>query len=944
MKKNVISVKGARENNLKNIDIDIPKDSLVVITGPSGSGKSTLAFDTIFAEGKRRYVESLSSYARQFLGGSEKPDVDSIDGLAPAISIDQRTGSNNPRSTVGTITEIHDYLRLLYARIGVPICPVHNTVIKSQSPQSIADKVLTEYAGMRVQILSPVINKEKGTHVKMLEYLLKEGYSRVYINDELYNLLDEIENIKLDKNKKHTINVVIDRIVPSVEDSARVLSAVETALDMGHGNLLIDKEGQIISFSQNYACPDCGFSVPDLEPRLFSFNNPIGACNKCGGLGSLKEPDINIIIPDMSMSLSEGAIQIGGFSTDTYYYQQLASACTHYGIDLDKPVNSLNARELDIIMNGADEYIPLNYVSSTMNFSKDFLWEGVGGNVRRRYLETSSDRQRKALDALMTNSTCSACHGTRLSKEVLAIRIGGLNIHELGEMPIRDAAVFLDNLELSDNDMLIGKMVFDEVKARYHFLINVGLDYLNLTRSATTLSGGEAQRIRLATQIGSKLTGVLYVLDEPSIGLHQRDNDRLINTLKGMRDLGNSMIVVEHDEDTMLEADYIIDIGPGSGSYGGNVVAHGTPSQIMKNKDSLTGAYLSGREKIEVPSVRRPQDQGFISIINAHENNLKNINVEIPKNNMVCVTGVSGSGKSTLINQVLFKNMYNHFNRDIHIKAGAVDKIEGIDSFKKVIDIDQKPIGRTPRSNPATYVGVFDDIRDLFAELPESKLRGYQKGRFSFNVRGGRCDECDGDGIIKIEMNFLPDVYVTCEKCRGRRYNDDVLQIKYKGKNISDVLNMEISEAFEFFENIPKIKKKLATLVEVGLGYLTLGTPATVLSGGEAQRIKISKELQKVTKGETLYILDEPTTGLHSIDIKNLIRVLQRLVDNGNSMIIIEHNLDLIKVCDYIIDIGPEGGDKGGNILDACSPEQLVKNKESYTGMYLKKYLDKGEV
>ncbi|MGL5020627.1 MAG: excinuclease ABC subunit UvrA, partial [Mycoplasmatales bacterium] len=584
----------------------------------------------------------------------------------------------------------------------------------------------------------------------------------------------------------------------------------------------------------------------------------------------------------------------------------------------------------------------LNYSSSTMNFTKDFLWEGIGGNVKRRYLETSSDRQRKSLDALMTNSSCSECHGTRLSKEVLSIRIGGINIHELGEMPIRDAAVFLDNLVLSENDMLIGKMVFDEVKARYHFLINVGLDYLNLTRSAVTLSGGEAQRIRLATQIGSKLTGVLYVLDEPSIGLHQRDNDRLINTLKGMRDLGNSMLVVEHDEDTMLSADYIIDIGPGSGIYGGEIIAHGTPQQIMKNKKSLTGAYLSGRESIEVPSVRRKQDKGYIEIIGASENNLQNVGVKIPKANMVCVTGVSGSGKSTLINQVLYKNMYNHFNKDIHIKAGEVKDIKGIDSFKKVIDIDQKPIGRTPRSNPATYVGVFDDIRDLFADLPESKLRGYQKGRFSFNVRGGRCDECDGDGIIKIEMNFLPDVFVTCEKCRGKRYNEDVLQIKYKGKNISDILNMEISEAHQFFTNIPKIKLKLGTLVEVGLGYLKVGTPATVLSGGEAQRIKISRELQKVTKGETLYILDEPTTGLHSIDIKNLIVVLQRLIDNGNSMIIIEHNLDLIKVSDYIIDLGPEGGDKGGIIIDACQPEALVKNKDSYTGLYLKKYLTKG--
>lgn len=942
MKKNKIVIKGARENNLKNIDVELPKDQLVVITGPSGSGKSTLAFDTIYAEGQRRYIESLSSYARQFLGGSEKPEVDSIEGLSPAISIDQKSGSNNPRSTVGTVTEIYDYLRLLYARIGKPICPKHGTEIKASSPKDISNSILEQYDDERIEIIARVVNKQKGTHVKLLESLLKDGFTKVEINGDRVELDEEIDDIKLNKNKKHNIDIIVDRMRVSSDIKARILTAVETANDHGNGYVMVRCNDKVEEFSSNFACEKCGFSVPEIEPRLFSFNAPFGSCNNCGGLGELKEPDIDLIVPDKSLSLYDGAININGFNPDgSYYFQMLENACYHYNISMEVPFSELTDEEVNIIMYGSDEMLAINYQSATMEFTKEYRYEGVANNISRRYVETSSNRMRKALEAKMANHTCSKCKGSRLSEQVLAIRINGLNIHEVTKLPIIDSLEFFENLTLTENEALVAKMVLDEINARFNFLKNVGLEYLDLARAAMTLSGGEAQRIRLATQIGSKLTGVLYVLDEPSIGLHQRDNDRLISTLKGMRDLGNTLIVVEHDEDTMREADYLIDIGPGSGEYGGEIVACGTPDEVMANKDSITGQYLAGTRKIEVPEVRRKQNNGKIKIKGAKANNLKNVNVNIPLQNFVCVTGVSGSGKSSLVNEVLYKNIYNYFNPELKRKAGEVRSVEGLEQIKKVIDIDQKPIGRTPRSNPATYVGVFDDIRDLFAELPESKALGYKKGRFSFNVRGGRCEHCEGDGIIKIEMNFLPDVYVTCDVCDGKRYNEEVLGVKYKGKNISDVLNMSIQEAYDFFANIPKIERKFKTLLEVGLGYLRVGTPATVLSGGEAQRIKLAKELQKVTKGSTLYILDEPTTGLHSEDIKRLISVLQRLVDNGNSMLIIEHNLDLIKVADFIIDIGPEGGAKGGTVVAQTTPEKLVDIEGSYTGKYLKEHLSK---
>ncbi len=942
MKKNEIVIKGAKENNLKNIDINIPKDKLVVITGPSGSGKSTLAFDTIYAEGKRRYVESLSSYARQFLGGSEKPLVDSIDGLSPAISIDQKSGSNNPRSTVGTITEIYDYLRLLYARIGRPYCPTHELEIKSQSAKSITDKIIKESDGKKAQVISKVVEKEKGTHQKVFESLLKDGYTRIILNQEQINLVDEIDNIKLNKNKKHTIDVIVDRLVIKKDNSARLLTSVENSLELGNNRVYIKIDDEIEVYSSSFACPKCDFTIPELEPRLFSFNSPIGACTTCSGLGELKQPSWDLIISDEELSLNQGAIKANGFGVDTYYFSQINAICNELNIDMDKPVKLLTNKEKDILLNGYDKPVKLDYNSATISFHKNFTFEGIAGNIKRRYVETSSERARKSLDSLMSNKTCPTCGGARLSKEVLAVKINSKNIDEATDLSIEEGIEFFESLKLTNAETKIGEMVLEEIKTRYKFLNNVGLGYLTLKRKATTLSGGEAQRIRLATQIGSKLTGVLYVLDEPSIGLHQRDNDKLIETLKGMRDLGNTLLVVEHDEDTMMESDYIIDIGPGAGEFGGEIVAAGTPEQIMKNKNSLTGKYLSGKEKIEVPKKRRTQDKkNIIKIKGASENNLKNINVDIPLNNMVCVTGVSGSGKSSLINQVLYKHLYNNFNKDAKIAAGKCKDIKGLEKISKVINIDQKPIGRTPRSNPATYVGVFDDIRDLYAMTPESKLRGYLKGRFSFNVRGGRCEECEGDGIKKIEMNFLPDVYVTCEKCKGKRYSEETLEIKYKEKSISDVLEMSIHEANEFFKDLPKLNRKFNTLVEVGLGYLKVGTPATVLSGGEAQRIKLAKELQKVTKDNTLYILDEPTTGLHTNDIKKLTNVLQKLVDANNSMIIIEHNLDLIKVSDYIIDIGKEGGDKGGNIVATGTPEEVALNKESYTGKYLKEVLNK---
>lgn len=940
MKENIIKIKGARENNLKNIDVNIPKDKLVVITGPSGSGKSTLAFDTIYAEGKRRYIESLSSYARQFLGGNEKPDVDSIDGLSPAISIDQKNGSNNPRSTVGTVTEIYDYLRLLFARIGKPFCPTHNIEITQQSPKSISDKLFFTYENERIQVLARLVDREKGTHQKALESLLKDGYSRVIIDGENYDLIDDIDNLNLEKNKKHIIEVVIDRLIIKKENSPRLLLALENGLDIGNHRVLIKFDDHEEIYSSSFSCPKCGFTVPELEPRLFSFNNPIGACPTCSGLGELKQPSFDKIFPNKDLSLNEGAINIVGFGVDSYYFSQIEKVANDINLGMDIPVSQFTENEVNILMYGYDKELDLDYVSKTMSFHKKFKFEGLSNNITRRYMETTSNRMRKSLDNLMSNELCKDCNGAKLSKEVLAVKIDQKNINEVTDLSIKEGVDFFGNLDLNKTDKEISSMVLEEIKTRFKFLNNVGLDYLNLSRKATTLSGGEAQRIRLATQIGSKLTGILYVLDEPSIGLHQRDNDKLIETLKNMRDLGNTLIVVEHDEDTMLASDYIIDMGPEAGEFGGSITAMGTPNEVTKNPKSLTGRYLSHKEKIDIPLKKRKQEKNnYINIKGAKENNLKNLNVKIPLNNLVTITGVSGSGKSTLINQVLGNNLYNYFNKDFKIHAGKVNKIEGFEKISKVINIDQKPIGRTPRSNPATYIGVFDNIRDLFTELPESKMRGYQKGRFSFNVRGGRCDECEGDGIRKIEMNFLPDVYVTCETCKGRRYNEETLEVKYKNKSIADILEMSIDESLEFFDSVPSIRRKLEKLVEVGLGYLKVGTPATVLSGGEAQRIKIAKELGKMTKGNTLYILDEPTTGLHSNDIKKLIDVLQKLVDNGNSMIIIEHNLDLIKVSDYIIDLGPEGGDNGGKVIASGKVEDVIKEKKSYTGKYLKRVM-----
>ena len=938
--KKQISIKGARVHNLKNIDIDIPKDKLVVLTGLSGSGKSSLAFDTIYAEGQRRYVESLSAYARQFLGQMDKPDVDTIEGLSPAISIDQKTTSNNPRSTVATVTEIYDYMRLLWARIGHPTCPIHGVEIASQSVEEIVDKILALEERSKLQLLAPVISGRKGEHIKVLENLQKEGYVRLRIDGEMVEITDDIQ---LEKTKKHTIEVVVDRIVIKDGIKSRLSDSVETALKLGEGQLIVDVIGQEeLSFSERHACPICGFSISELEPRLFSFNAPYGACPTCDGLGHKKEVDVDLVIPDKTLTLNEGAIVAWQPTSSQYYPQLLKSVCDHYDIDMDTPVKDLPKKHLNKILHGSGKTkIRFKYENDYgMTRDTKIEFEGVLNNIERRFKETSSDYIREQMEKYMAESDCPTCNGYRLNEEARAVLINGRHIGEITNLPVTEARDFFQTLTLTEQEKQIAKLILKELDERLSFLINVGLDYLTLSRKAGTLSGGEAQRIRLATQIGSALTGVLYVLDEPSIGLHQRDNDRLIGTLKNMRDLGNTLIVVEHDEDTMRAADHLIDIGPGAGEHGGEIVAQGTPKQVMANKKSLTGQYLSGKKQIHVPKERRTPDNRWLRVKGAYENNLKHVDVDIPIGLMTGVTGVSGSGKSSLINQIVHKKLAQLLNRSKQ-RPGKHEKLEGHEHLEKVIDIDQSPIGRTPRSNPATYTGVFDDIRDVFAQTNEAKVRGYKKGRFSFNVKGGRCEACRGDGIIKIEMHFLPDVYVPCEVCDGRRYNRETLEVKYKGKNIADVLEMTIEEALDFFKNIPKIKRKLQTIYDVGLGYVRLGQPATTLSGGEAQRVKLASELHKRSNGKTLYILDEPTTGLHVDDISRLLEVLNRLVENGDTVLIIEHNLDVIKTCDYLIDLGPEGGDRGGTIVATGTPEFISEHKASYTGKYLAPLLAK---
>ena len=938
-----IIIKGAKEHNLKNINLEIPRDKLVVITGLSGSGKSSLAFDTLYAEGQRRYVESLSSYARQFLGLMEKPDVESIEGLSPAISIDQKTTSKNPRSTVGTVTEIYDYIRLLYARVGVPYCPNCGKKIEKQSIDQIVDNVMKLDEGTKIQVLAPVVRSRKGEYTKLFEDLQKDGFVRVRVDGDIYELTD-MENIKLDKNKKHKIEIVVDRLVIKPEITARLTESIEVALKHADNLVLIDVVGdKTILYSCNYACPDCGFSFPELTPRMFSFNNPYGACPKCSGIGYLMKMDEDLIIPDKNKTLYDGVKAFGSSTMkkgDTMARMYFESIGKHYGVDIkNKKIKDLPRDFLDKILYGTgDEEIDFEYASyaGVRRFTAPF--EGVIPTLERRHNETKSQGMRDFYEMYMSNMHCDECNGARLKKEILCIKIGGKNINELTDMSIRHIQEFLRNLELTDSQKMIAEMILKEVDARLQFLIDVGLEYLTLSRSAGTLSGGEAQRIRLATQIGSGLTGVLYILDEPSIGLHQRDNDKLIATLKKLRDLGNTLIVVEHDEDTMYAADQIIDIGPGAGVHGGNVMAQGTAEEIKQVKGSITGDYLSGRKQIHVPSKRRKGNKKCIEVVGATENNLKNISVKFPLGVFTCVTGVSGSGKSTLVNEVLYKNIAQQLNGASE-KPGKCKQIKGLDNIDKIINIDQSPIGRTPRSNPATYTGAFDLIRDIFAGTNEAKMRGYEKGRFSFNVSGGRCESCNGDGVHKIEMHFLPDVYVPCEVCKGKRYNRETLEVKYKGKNIADVLDMTVEEALEFFENIPKIKQKIQTLYDVGLGYIKLGQPSTTLSGGEAQRVKLATELSKRATGKTLYILDEPTTGLHIADVHRLVDILQRLVDTGNSIIVIEHNLDLIKTADHIIDLGPEGGDAGGEVVAVGTPEQICRNEKSYTGKFLKKYL-----
>jgi len=937
-----IIIKGAKEHNLKNINIEIPRDKLVVITGLSGSGKSSLAFDTLYAEGQRRYVESLSSYARQFLGIMEKPAVESIEGLSPAISIDQKTTSKNPRSTVGTVTEIYDYIRLLYARIGTPYCPHCGIKIEKQSIDQIVDNIMALEAGTKIQVLAPVIRSKKGEFIKQLEEYQKEGFVRVRIDGQVYELSDDIE---LDRKKKHEIELVVDRLVIKEDIRSRLTESVETALKHADNLVLIDVVGQkAILYSTNYACPHCGFSFPELSPRMFSFNNPFGACPECSGIGYLMKMDPDLIIPDKNKTLYDGVKAFGSSvmkRADTMAKMYFESIGRHYGVDISVPIKKLPKDFLDKILYGTgSEVIDFQFESSagTRRFSTPF--EGVLPTLDRRHNETKSQGMRDFYEMYMSNSECPACKGARLRPEILSIKIGDKNINDLTDMSINKIKDFLNNLELTKTQAMIADMILKEIDKRLQFLVDVGLEYLTLSRSAGTLSGGEAQRIRLATQIGSGLTGVLYILDEPSIGLHQRDNDKLLATLKKLRDLGNTLIVVEHDEDTMYAADQIIDIGPGAGSHGGNVMAQGTAEEIKNVKNSVTGQYLSGRKRIPVPKKRRKMVKGkVIEVQGATENNLKNISVKFPLGLFTCITGVSGSGKSTLINEVLYKTIAKELN-GANEKPGKCKGVKGLEQIDKIINIDQSPIGRTPRSNPATYTGLFDLIRDIFAGTNEAKLRGYQKGRFSFNVAGGRCESCNGDGVHKIEMHFLPDVFVPCEVCKGKRYNHETLEVKYKGKSIADVLDMTVEEALEFFDKIPKIKQKLQTLYDVGLSYIKLGQPSTTLSGGEAQRVKLATELSKRATGKTLYILDEPTTGLHIADVHKLVDILHRLVDTGNTILVIEHNLDLIKTCDYIVDLGPEGGDNGGEVIAVGTPEQICKNDRSYTGKFLKKYLE----
>ncbi|MFL2099564.1 excinuclease ABC subunit UvrA [Desemzia sp. FAM 23989] len=935
-----IVVHGARSHNLKNIDLTIPRDKLVVFTGLSGSGKSSLAFDTLYAEGQRRYVESLSSYARQFLGQMDKPDVDSIDGLSPAISIDQKTTSNNPRSTVGTVTEVNDYLRLLYARVGHPICPNDGTEISSQTIEQMVDRLMEYPEKTKIQILGPVIYGKRGQHKKVFEKIKSEGYVRVRVDKEMYDISDDIE---LEKNKKHDIDVIIDRIVIKESSRSRLFESLEAALTLADGYAIADIIGQEeVLFSEHYACPYCGFTVGDLEPRLFSFNAPFGACSECDGLGAKLEVDVDLVIPDRSLSLNEDAIIPWKPISFNYYPQLLKQACKKFKIDMDKPFQDLPAEQQDLVLNGSKGKLFHFHYKSDFGGVRDteMPFEGVLTNIHRRYNETSSDYTREQMRQYMTELPCQVCGGKRLNEQALSVKINGKNIGEVCEYPIEHSVTFFDQLKLSEQETAIAEPIVKELHDRLTFLKDVGLNYLTLARTAGTLSGGEAQRIRLATQIGSNLSGVLYILDEPSIGLHQRDNDRLIGSLKKMRDLGNTLIVVEHDEDTMRAADYLVDIGPGAGNNGGEIIATGTPEEVEKNKNSLTGAYLSGEKFIPVPAVRRTEDKGAIRIIGAQENNLKNLDVDFPLGRFVVVTGVSGSGKSSLVNTILKRALKREINR-AKKKPGKFKSMSGYESIEKIVSIDQSPIGRTPRSNPATYTSVFDDIRDLFASTNEAKIRGYKKGRFSFNVKGGRCEACKGDGILKIEMHFLPDVYVPCEVCHGARYNSETLEVKYKGKSISDVLNMTIDDAVVFFKAIPKIHRKLQTIVDVGLGYVTLGQSATTLSGGEAQRMKLASELHKRSNGKNFYILDEPTTGLHTDDIARLLEVLDRLVEAGNTVLVIEHNLDVIKTGDYVIDLGPEGGEGGGTIVAKGTPEDVAAVKESYTGKYLKEVLQK---